>query len=192
MVARCPLLGRIFYNSDMADSDWSGRTLMIHYYDDGNWAEPELAILINMTREPVTFSLPTSVTWERLIDTQAYFDTAGLRNEPTGYFNDNDDDLFLSANINLETPIVVDEGSYAVQGSSIVILREKSTMMLSTLLLSTALAGQADVGGYFRIMTRPDLQGGSGRLGYWNLYGRLLNEGPYATMIFATNLQKKP
>ena len=98
---------------------------MIHYYDDGNWTEPELAILINMTREPITFSLPTSVTWERLIDTQSYFDTAGLRNEPTGYFNDNDDDLFMSANINLDTPITVDEGSYAVQGSSIVILREK-------------------------------------------------------------------
>lgn len=37
-------------------------------------------------------------------------------------------------------------------------------------------------GGYFRIMTRPDLQGGDGRLGFWNLYGRLLNEGPYAAL----------
>ncbi|MFO0746062.1 MAG: hypothetical protein U1F43_10360 [Myxococcota bacterium] len=37
-------------------------------------------------------------------------------------------------------------------------------------------------GGYLRIMTRPDLQGGDGRLGYWNLYGRLLNEGPYAAL----------
>ncbi|MEC8277408.1 MAG: hypothetical protein VX026_06820, partial [Myxococcota bacterium] len=89
-------------------------------------AEPELAILINMTREPITFSLPSGVSWERLIDTQSYFDTAGLRNEPTGYFNDNDDDLFLSANINLDNPLAVDEGSYAVQGSSIVILRERN------------------------------------------------------------------
>jgi hypothetical protein len=37
-------------------------------------------------------------------------------------------------------------------------------------------------GGYFRIMTRPDLQGGDGRLGFWNLHGRLLNEGPYAML----------
>ncbi len=45
-----------------------------------------------------------------------------------------------------------------------------------------ALAVGADLGGYFRVMTRPDFQGGDGKLGYWNLYGRLLNEGPYATM----------
>lgn len=37
-------------------------------------------------------------------------------------------------------------------------------------------------GGYMRIMTRPDFQGGNSRLGYWNLYGRLLNEGPYAAL----------
>ncbi len=38
------------------------------------------------------------------------------------------------------------------------------------------------VGGYFRVMTRPDLQGGNGQLGHWNLYGRLLNEGPFAQL----------
>lgn len=53
------------------------------------------------------------------------------------------------------------------------------------MLLLSLLAGASadtDVGGYFRVMTRPDSQGGDGRLGYWNLYGRLLNEGPYATL----------
>ncbi len=45
-----------------------------------------------------------------------------------------------------------------------------------------AAAGRADVGGYFRVMARPDLQGGNGRLGYWNLYGRLMNEGPYGML----------
>ncbi|MCB9677113.1 MAG: hypothetical protein H6737_18495 [Alphaproteobacteria bacterium] len=50
---------------------------------------------------------------------------------------------------------------------------------LSLLLMSDASAGRADVGGYFRVAARPDLQGGSGRLGYWNLYGRLMNEGSY-------------
>ena len=33
--------------SDMSGDDWGGKALMIHYYDDGNWDEPELAILIN-------------------------------------------------------------------------------------------------------------------------------------------------
>ena len=46
-------------------------------------------------------------------------------------------------------------------------------------LCSTADAGRVGVGGYFRIAARPDLQGGGGALGYWNLYGRLMNEGSY-------------
>lgn len=56
--------------------------------------------------------------------------------------------------------------------------------MIALLLSLTAQAAPAEIGGYFRVMTRPDLQGGAGRLGYWNLYGRLLNEGPYATLDF--------
>jgi hypothetical protein len=56
-------------------------------------------------------------------------------------------------------------------------------LLCTTLLLPAAAgAGQADVGGYFRVSARPDLQGGDGKLGYWNLYGRLLNEGPYAAV----------
>lgn len=47
---------------------------------------------------------------------------------------------------------------------------------------AAAEARRVDVGGYFRVMARPDLQGGNGRLGYWNLYGRLLNEGPWAAL----------
>jgi hypothetical protein len=45
-----------------------------------------------------------------------------------------------------------------------------------------------DAGGYLRIGTRPDFQGGSSTLGYWNLYGRLLNEGPYAALEMKLNL----
>ena len=44
------------------------------------------------------------------------------------------------------------------------------------------MAAEGSVGGYMRVMTRPDLQGGDGRLGYWNLYGRLLNEGPFVAL----------
>ncbi len=45
--------------------------------------------------------------------------------------------------------------------------------------------------GYFRVMARPDLQGGDSRLGYWNLYGRLLNEGPWATLELRLSLLKE-
>jgi len=59
----------------------------------------------------------------------------------------------------------------------------RSLLALTLALVPTpALAGGAAAGGYFRVMTRPDLQGGNGKLGYWNLYGRLLNEGPYAAL----------
>lgn len=43
-------------------------------------------------------------------------------------------------------------------------------------------AAPVQVGGYLRLMTRPDLQGGQGQLGYWNLYGRLLNEREYVML----------
>jgi len=66
---------------------------------------------------------------------------------------------------------------------------------LALLLLPPPPAAQAEVeasrfsaGGYFRIMTRPDLQGGDGRLGFWNLYGRLMNEGPYAALELKLDL----
>lgn len=49
-------------------------------------------------------------------------------------------------------------------------------------LTAAALAQGFDAGGYLRVMARPDLQGGDGRLGHWNLYGRLMNEGSYAVL----------
>ncbi len=45
-----------------------------------------------------------------------------------------------------------------------------------------ASAGEFGAGGYMRVMARPDWMGGNGRLGHWNLYGRLMNEGPYAVL----------
>lgn len=44
-----------------------------------------------------------------------------------------------------------------------------------------------NAGGYFRIMARPELEGGQGRLGFYNLYGRLLNEGPYGMLDLRLN-----
>ena len=63
------------------------------------------------------------------------------------------------------------------------------TLLLAWSLLAPAQA-DAEVGGYLRVATRPDFQGGGGRLGYWNLYGRLLNEGPYAMLDLRVDLQE--
>lgn len=68
-------------------------------------------------------------------------------------------------------------------------MRRRLPLLLPLLLASApAFAVGADAGGYLRVMTRPDFQGGDGRLGYWNLYGRLLNEGPYATLDLRLDL----
>jgi hypothetical protein len=72
----------------------------------------------------------------------------------------------------------------------------KSLAALASLLLASGLgSARADVdeerftaAGYLRIMTRPDFQGGDGRLGFGNLYGRLLNEGPWASLALKLNL----
>ena len=47
--------------------------------------------------------------------------------------------------------------------------------------------------GYFRLMARPDLDGGTARLGWSNLYGRLLNEGPWGALELRLSLlQEQP
>ena len=43
------------------------------------------------------------------------------------------------------------------------------TSILLTYFLQVAIAGSGEIGGYFRVMTRPDLQGGAGKLGFWNI-----------------------
>ena len=48
-------------------------------------------------------------------------------------------------------------------------------LLITALLAAPAAHADARVGGYARIMARPDMQGGGGRLGYWNLYGRLFD-----------------
>jgi hypothetical protein len=62
---------------------------------------------------------------------------------------------------------------------------------LIALLAAPAAAGPVDVGGYFRVMARPDVQGGNGRLGYWNLHGRLMNEGPYGMLDLRYDLLER-
>ena len=66
----------------------------------------------------------------------------------------------------------------------------KSTLLIWASLLSApaAWAVDADVGGYMRVSTRPDFQGGDGKLGHWNLYGRLLNESSWVALDTRLNL----
>ena len=59
------------------------------------------------------------------------------------------------------------------------------------LVLISSLYANTHVGGYFRVQARPDFQGGSTGLGYWNLYGRLLNEGSYATIDFRKEIVER-
>ena len=79
-------------------------------------------------------------------------------------------------------------------GSSISFVARLAGLLL---LLAALIPGSASAeanrdrfsaGGYFRIMTRPDFQGGNGKLGYWNLYGRLMNEDPWGTLALKLDL----
>ncbi len=60
--------------------------------------------------------------------------------------------------------------------------------LLASSALAQAPSDRVSAAGYYRIMTRPDFMGGYGELGYWNLYGRLLNEGPFAALELKLDL----
>lgn len=57
-----------------------------------------------------------------------------------------------------------------------------SVLGLEAVARAEAATDRFGAGGYLRIGTRPDFQGGNSRLGYWNLYGRLLNEGQWGAL----------
>lgn len=65
-------------------------------------------------------------------------------------------------------------------------------VFLAGLAFGQAPDSRFSAGGYFRIMARPDFQGGTGRLGYWNINGRLMNEGPYAALEMKLDLLQAP
>ncbi len=68
-----------------------------------------------------------------------------------------------------------------------------AALLLPALASAEAAADRFNAGGYFRVMARPDFEGGDGRLGYWNLSGRLLNEGPWAALELGLDvLQARP
>jgi hypothetical protein len=65
-------------------------------------------------------------------------------------------------------------------------------LLLSAPVLAQAPDSRFSAGGYYRISARPDFQGGNGRLGFWNLHGRLLNEGTYAALEMKLDLLQAP
>lgn len=65
-------------------------------------------------------------------------------------------------------------------------------LLLAGLASAQAPDSRFSAGGYFRIMARPDFQGGIGRLGFWNINGRLMNEGPYAALEMKLDLLQAP
>ena len=82
---------------------------MLHYYDASQ--DLSFAILINMERQPTTFTLPEAC-WRR-IDTQAYFDDAD-------YLSGEGRDPRQSHNVDLSAPVTL-EWNRDAAGSSIVI-----------------------------------------------------------------------
>ena len=103
--------------------DWDSRQMMIHYYNDGNWNEPELAVLINLTPDNIDFTLPQGRTWTRILDTQSYYDLDGQNGDPEGYFNSSDANPRQTANVSLEGngPL---GSTYGLPGFSIAIIEE--------------------------------------------------------------------
>ena len=71
-------------------------------YDDATRG-PRLYVMINMETDKRDFVLPAGVTWKRLLDTQAFFETSG--------------------NFTLDSPAVMPAAPYGVVGHSIVILQ---------------------------------------------------------------------
>ena len=90
---------------DTTPPDWNSKHLAMHYYDAS--AGPQLLVLINMETATVNFTLPTGVHWQRLLDTQAYFEGVDR----------------ISGNIELDAPAAIAGPAYGVQDHSIVILQ---------------------------------------------------------------------
>ena len=100
------------------DPDWSGKHLMVHYYQDDAFTDAELALLINFEDYDVTYTLPGGRTWARVLDTQQYFD------DEEWFALNPGADTRASGNITRQDPEVVGE-TYTVTGRSIVVLEQQ-------------------------------------------------------------------
>lgn len=96
-------------NNDL--TDWNRRFVMQHYYDEA--AGKQIVVLINMhPSDTIEFKLPEGPVWQRVVDTQLYFDTPPYL-----------DDLDSRASQNFAAePIPIPDGRYGASSRSIVIL----------------------------------------------------------------------
>ena len=109
--------------SNSGDPDWGSRNLMIHYWDPSYG--PEIAVLINLERFPVEFTLPEGRTWVRLVDTQKWFDFEDPDNA-ADYFEQTGADPQVSWNISLgDAALTLSEATYGVAENTIVILETR-------------------------------------------------------------------
>lgn len=107
------------------DVAWDSKHMMIHYNAPEGpnpvAGAPELLVLINMERGNTTFQLPAGRAWEKLIDTQRWWDFDDPNND-NDYFDQSGADPWTSHNATLGAPEPV-SGAYELADSSIVILR---------------------------------------------------------------------
>ncbi|MCB9677115.1 MAG: glycosyl hydrolase [Alphaproteobacteria bacterium] len=112
-------------NTPADDGTWNSKSIMVHYYDNGSFDQPELVILYNLSQSQVDFTLPGGRNWGVVVDTQTYFDLPGRNGEPDGFFSEFPDaDPFQSNNIRLGNPTPV-SGVYGVAPRSIVVLEQQ-------------------------------------------------------------------
>jgi len=93
--------------------NWSSRHLA-QYYDDASYGKP-LYIIINGEDSSVDFQLPAEHSWNRLIDTQPYFDL-------DDYYPANGVDPTTSANGSVDAPVPVPTSDYNTPPRTIVVL----------------------------------------------------------------------
>ena len=74
-----------------------------------------------MNRYPVDFNLPGGRTWDRVVDTQRWWDFDDPNND-NDFFDQSGADRDTSHNVSLDAPQNVGN-AYQVQDSSIVVLR---------------------------------------------------------------------
>jgi isoamylase len=93
--------------------DWNSRHLAQYWFDPAQ-GKP-LYVIWNMESHGVDFTLPSGHHWNRLVDTQSYFD------DPA-YFTANALDPSISANGSVDSPMPVGTPSYNTPAGTVVVL----------------------------------------------------------------------
>lgn len=93
--------------------NWNSRHLAQYFYDSTN-GKP-LYVIWNFENGSVDFKLPAEHTWNRLIDTQSYFDNPD-------YFTANGIDASQSQNGSVDAPVSIPGSDYNTPAGTVVVL----------------------------------------------------------------------